>query len=251
MNVAEQPYLSIVIATKNAGVSLRLTLNSLIKVNSKLPFEIIVMDGLSTDEITLEVIKEFEASLAYWVSEQDLGVYDAWNKALTKVKGEYVAFFGAGDVVLPNYFESFHQRACIHKEDFIYCRQQQRYPNGCVFRIIGGPFNRKKLKTRMAVTHIGSWHSMIAFKTFGFFDDNFRVCADYAWVLGAGEKLKVGFLPGVFVESVVGGLSDSGNLVFKETRLIRSKYVTRNLFNLHFWYYESIFRKYIRKWILG
>lgn len=250
MNVTKLPYLSIVIATKNAGESLRVTLNSILKVYSSFSFEIVVIDGLSTDNRTIEVIKEFEASLAYWVSEQDMGVYDAWNKALRKVKGQYVTFLGAGDIVLTNYFRLFHQRAVNHQEDFIYCRQQQRNPNGGTFRIIGKPFNRKKLQTRMAVTHIGSWHSMLAFQTFGMFDDNYQVCADYAWILGAGDNLSVGFIPEVLVESVVGGLSDSGYLVFKETKEIRSKFVTRNVVNLYFWYWESIFRKWIRKLIL-
>ena len=58
--------------------------------------EYLVIDGASTDD-TLKVIKAHEASITRWVSEPDLGIYDAMNKGVRMAQGEWVIFMNAGD----------------------------------------------------------------------------------------------------------------------------------------------------------
>ena len=60
--------------------------------------EYIVIDGASTDR-TVELIKQYEAGISYWVSEPDQGLYDAMNKGLRKATGDYVWFLNAGDTL--------------------------------------------------------------------------------------------------------------------------------------------------------
>jgi glycosyltransferase involved in cell wall biosynthesis len=57
------------------------------------------VDGLSTDE-SLDVIRQNEDIITYWVSESDRGIYDAFNKAIGYSKGEDIMFLNSGDVLL-------------------------------------------------------------------------------------------------------------------------------------------------------
>lgn len=65
--------------------------------------ELIIIDGGSTDE-TLDIIRKYAPSIAYWVSERDDGQADAINKGLRKATGDVVTWFGADDVYVDGIF---------------------------------------------------------------------------------------------------------------------------------------------------
>ena len=52
-----------------------------------------MMDGGWTDG-SVEILRRHSSLLAYWVSEPDSGVFDAWNKGLSMATGEWIAFLG-------------------------------------------------------------------------------------------------------------------------------------------------------------
>ena len=70
--------------------------------------EHIIIDGGSTDG-SVEVIKEYEDKIAYWVSEPDKGIYNAMNKGIRQSKGTYLHFLNSGDWLIDNdiYFKIF------------------------------------------------------------------------------------------------------------------------------------------------
>ena len=59
-------------------------------------FEFIIIDGGSTDG-SVDIIREYEEHITYWVSEQDNGVYHAMNKGVAQAHGDYCIFMNSGD----------------------------------------------------------------------------------------------------------------------------------------------------------
>lgn len=59
-------------------------------------FEFIVIDGGSTDG-SVDIIKEYEEHITYWISEKDHGVYHAMNKGVAQAHGDYCIFMNSGD----------------------------------------------------------------------------------------------------------------------------------------------------------
>ncbi|WP_017292806.1 glycosyltransferase family 2 protein [Geminocystis herdmanii] len=64
--------------------------------------EYIVIDGASGDK-TLDVIKQNEQHISYYLSEPDNGIYDAMNKGLKYTHGDFVIFLNAGDTFVDNF----------------------------------------------------------------------------------------------------------------------------------------------------
>lgn len=87
--------LSIITVNYNDSKGLQRTIESVINQTFK-DYEFIVIDGGSTDE-SVDVIKQYEQHIDYWVSEPDGGIYPGMNKGLRLAKGEYVNFMNGGD----------------------------------------------------------------------------------------------------------------------------------------------------------
>lgn len=93
------PRISIVVPSFNQGRFIGETLRSII--DQQYPnLELIVVDGGSTDN-TLSVIKQYEAHLAWWVSEPDSGQTAAINKGFIRSTGEIMAWINSDDLVAP------------------------------------------------------------------------------------------------------------------------------------------------------
>ncbi len=93
----DQPIITIITSTFNAVDDLPWTIDSIKR--QTYPFlQWIVVDGGSKDG-TVELLKNNNDVIDIWFSEKDTGIYDAWNKALAYVAGDWVLFIGAGDEI--------------------------------------------------------------------------------------------------------------------------------------------------------
>ena len=90
-------------------------------------YEHIIIDGNSTDK-TIDIIKKYEAKIAYWCSLQDKGIYDAFNKGMQLARGKYIGFLNSDDqytadafLNLVKYIKNFPQK------DFIFGAVQKHW----------------------------------------------------------------------------------------------------------------------------
>ena len=91
------PTFSIIVATFNSGKVLENCLNSIFCQTEK-DYEVIVIDGASTDE-TLGILQNANARKEnfFFSSEKDSGIYSALNKGIHKSKGEWIYILGSDD----------------------------------------------------------------------------------------------------------------------------------------------------------
>jgi hypothetical protein len=95
--IADQPLISVITVVFNGERYLEQTIQSVInQVGSQI--EYIIIDGGSTDG-TLEILRKYDGQIDYWVSEPDLGLYDAMNKGTAIAVGEYTIHINADDLL--------------------------------------------------------------------------------------------------------------------------------------------------------
>ena len=97
MSTIKLPLISIITVVYNSGKTLEKTILSVINQTYQ-QLEYIIIDGGSTDN-TIDIIKKYDKKITYWHSEPDEGIYDAMNKGLTHVHGDWIYFLGADDIL--------------------------------------------------------------------------------------------------------------------------------------------------------
>lgn len=117
--------ISIITINWNNATGLEKTIKSVVEQTYK-NIEYIVIDGASTDN-SVEIIKKYETSLSYWVSEPDNGIYNAMNKGTQKATGDYCLFLNSGDKLIePNIIKTITDKYQFTKDiiscDLLSCR---------------------------------------------------------------------------------------------------------------------------------
>lgn len=94
--------LSIITINRNNAEGLRKTMESVFTQTYR-DFEYIVVDGASSDA-SVDVIKPYALQAEdldfKWISEPDTGIYNAMNRGVRKVHGDYVLMLNSGDYLV-------------------------------------------------------------------------------------------------------------------------------------------------------
>ena len=94
--------IDIITINLNNKEGLRKTIESVINQTYKDKIHYIIIDGASTDG-SLDIIKQYQDKIDYWVSEQDGGIYNAMNKGIEHIQNEgHSLFLNSGDYLYSN-----------------------------------------------------------------------------------------------------------------------------------------------------
>ena len=96
---ADMPLVTIITVVYNNDVYLAETIDSVTQ-QSYSNIEYIIIDGGSTDG-TLDIIRQHEDRIDYWISEPDNGLYDAMNKGIALATGEIIGILNSDDLYFP------------------------------------------------------------------------------------------------------------------------------------------------------
>lgn len=205
------PTVSIITITFNAERFLERTLQSVVAQQAT-DYEYIVIDGASTDG-TLDLIKQYEPRITYWLSEPDNGLYDAMNKGLHRATGQYVWFMNAGD-------ELHDAQTLANLLDRIKATQADVYYSDALFvRDDGTAVGLRSQITPHVLPHNLNWHDMAlgmkvchqAFVAKRSIAPNYsanNLSADLDWEIHCLKAAQnVEFLPFVLCRYLIGGLS--------------------------------------------
>lgn len=176
------PFFSIITICRNAQTLIGPTIDSLARQDWR-DFEYLVIDGASTDG-TLEVVRERALGLQLrLVSEPDNGIYDAMNKGARLANGQWVYYLNAGDDLID---ASVLRRVAMQLSatpsiDIAY--------GDVIYRGEGGEhLVRFDWLTRSNLLfehlcHQAVFAARATFERFGLFDTQYRINADFEWLL--------------------------------------------------------------------
>ena len=174
----ERPSLvSVITAVYNGGSTLERAIKSVASQTFS-RIEFIIIDGGSTD-CSIELLREYNNSIDYWVSEPDKGIYDALNRGIALATGEWLYFLGADDALVDvNVFDSIFSQ----QDDTKFIYGDVVYGN--TGRIYGGEFTRRML-TKENICQQGIFYHADLFKIIGNFDLKYPLLADWVFNMQA------------------------------------------------------------------
>lgn len=178
--------------------------------------EYIIMDALSTDA-TLEIIKKYRDDRIRLISQEDEGLYDAFNKGMKLATGDILCFLCADDMYagpdsLQKVAATFQLRP---EEDIVYSdivyvnrenpSQIERYWKSSSFK--PGLYRKGWLPPNTSF-----YIKKKSLEGIDYFNIHFRFAADYEFNYRLLEKhgLKSVYLPEILVKMRSGGVSNSG-----------------------------------------
>lgn len=115
--------ITVITVTYNAENFIENTIISVLKQDYK-NLEYIIIDGKSTDD-TVKIINKYKEHIAYFISEEDLGIYNAMNKGIEIATGKFINFMNAGDTftkenVVSSIFKKLENKTDIIAGDINY-----------------------------------------------------------------------------------------------------------------------------------
>lgn len=173
---------SIIICTHNVADRLPKTLDSFLAQTLD-DFEVIVIDGASSDG-TQKVIEGYEQKFAgrlKWISEKDSGLYNAINKGVKMADGEFLNVVGAGDWLEPRALEEAAKCAELHPEaDAVFGKTRVWDKDLTKSRFLQ---TSPETLPSQPMQHPSLFYKKTLHDKFGFYDESYRIAADYAFCL--------------------------------------------------------------------
>lgn len=189
----KRPLISIITSTYNSAKTLNDTLVSVLNQTYS-NIEYIIVDGASTDG-TVEILKAQQEQFKNnnirfkWISEPDTGIYNAWNKALKMIAGDWVVFIGSDDYFKNNtvfeemlpFLNQSEENGC----NYVYGKIEHVDKNEQLIEVAGKPWSlqKKRFTYTMNLGHSGCFHHKNLFTKHGNFDDSFKIVGDYEFLL--------------------------------------------------------------------
>ena len=177
--MSDKPFFSIIIPVFNSAATLSAALDS-ISNQTFTGYEVIIIDGLSTDN-TMSIINNYVKRLPLkYLSESDKGIYDAMNKGIKLAEADWLYFMGGDDI--------------LHDTEILLAIHLELSNNPCHLlygNVIGQLSNTKyaydtvdKVLTE-GLHHQSAFYKRMLFDKLGLYSNSFKIAADYHFTLKA------------------------------------------------------------------
>ena len=209
-NYADAPLITYITVVYNRANKLKRCVESIL--NQKYPnIEYIIIDGKSNDG-TVDIIQQFEDRIDYFISEPDLGIYDAMNKGISLAHGQFICFMNSDDCCTGENAE-YIKNVYLETQADIICGQRKLTQAGKTLKEIKYPRYaiKRSVFRYIQMFHQATYAAKEVFEKVGVFRTEFSLLADWIWESKAiDEEFKVLFVDEVLAEFDYDGVSRVG-----------------------------------------
>ncbi|WP_295799377.1 glycosyltransferase family 2 protein [Mucilaginibacter sp.] len=202
--------ISIITVCFNAESTIKSCIES-VKSQNYTDIEYIIIDGGSTDK-TINIVNNYAHYVNHFVSEPDLGIYDAMNKGIKLATGDIVGMLNADDYftdnsVLSHIADAFRKyNADIIYGDLDYINEK----DAVVRKWRSGQISRRKLEFGWMPPHPTFYCRRNLFDQFGLYRLDYGTAADYELMTRYlyVNKLTTHYLKKIIIKMKLGGKSN-------------------------------------------
>jgi len=202
--------ISIITISFNSAKTIEATLNSVLNQTYK-NIQHIIIDGNSSDQ-SVQICKKF-AHVSKIISEEDSGVYNAFNKGLEIANGDVVGFLNSDDTFYNNnslqtIVDGFKKGIdAVHGNLKFY-----NHKNKVVRNWISKPFEKGAFKKGWMPAHPTFYCRKNIYNKYGNYNELFKIAGDFELMLRfiEAKKIKTMFIDKNLVKMKAGGISNSG-----------------------------------------
>lgn len=197
------PKISIITPVYNAEENIESCMLSVASQNYK-NVEHLIIDGLSTDN-TLDIVKKYTDMYTHirWISEKDNGIYDAMNKGIDLVQGEWIYFLGSDDIFYDdNVLEDLFIKEDLINYDLIYGNVKFKISG----KIYDGEFSPSKL-IEINICHQAIFQNKKLYNIFGKYEAKYKGVADWVFNMKWFNSNKINYK---FIDRIVAVYNEDG-----------------------------------------
>lgn len=207
--------------------------------------EYIVIDGGSKDR-TISIVNKYRHRIAKFISENDRGISDAFNKGIKAANGDWIGILNADDWYEKDTVERVVKNG--GNADVVYGDMRLWNDDVPDFIVKG---NHLLLEQEMTLNHPTVFVRRSCYEKLGLFDEQYRCAMDYDMLL----RLKVNgsrfiHVPAVLANMRWGGFSDAKWMIgCKETLAIKNKYLSNRKLMNRLYFYKHVLAIAIPKFL--
>ena len=192
--------------------------------------EYIIVDGDSKDN-TKKIISKYQEHLSHYVSEKDLGIYDAMNKGVALATGELIGILNSDDLyndhdVISDVVLQFnkHKHLNIIYGDLVYVASENT--DQVIRKWHSVSYYPRFFENGNVPPHPALFVKREVYKECGLFNLNFKLAADYDFMLRIFKKFgsSTYYLPRLMVRMRLGGATNKNlkNIIDGNKEIIAS-----------------------------
>ncbi len=159
-------------------------------------YEYVVIDGGSTDD-TNKIISRYKKYINTFISEKDVGIYDAINKGIKKSTGEIVSILHSDDTFYDNktiqkvasYFKSNLSLDCLIGDTIIIKKNSQKV----IRKYKANFFNKWMLYIGFSPPHPSTFIKKKIYDNYGFYNKNYTIAGDFDFFVRIFLKANINF----------------------------------------------------------
>ena len=219
--------ISIITISFNSAKTIEATLNSVLNQTYK-NIQHIIIDGNSSDQ-SVQICKKFP-HVSKIISEEDSGVYNAFNKGLEIANGDVVGFLNSDDTFYNNnslkiIVDGFKKGIdAVHGNLKFY-----NHKNKVIRNWISKPFEKGAFKKGWMPAHPTFYCRKNIYNKYGNYNELFKIAGDFELMLRFIEtkNIKTMFIDKNLVKMKAGGISNSGFI--SKIRILKEEFFAFDL----------------------